>query len=209
MSFGGSVLAMITTLKNNARPRKKVFEYKKDHNTSLQHHYELKYKTVSAEKLEAIKSKIRQQADKEERQKMLKIMGFLLLFSAVAIIGSVTYLKNVESHNKQVVFNQKMNHEHQRVAQKALAADDFEYYLNYGYRCLEKADYYYAKISFAQARSLDTHNYEANLGLLKAYVKDCTQNQVKCEHAHKLLRYNISKFGLTEGLIDIQNEFNK
>lgn len=109
MSFGGSVLAMIVSLKNNARPKRKAFAYSKGKEAILKKRYGLKYKSISAEKLSAIKSKIKRQTERENKQKMLKLVFILTMVLASLLILSIHFQKSVKENNSKVVKERKLS----------------------------------------------------------------------------------------------------
>ncbi|CAL2088345.1 conserved hypothetical protein [Tenacibaculum sp. 190524A05c] len=89
MGFGGSVSAMITTLKNNKRDRKSTFDTLKDHNKKTKNHDKLVFdKEASKEQLQ----KIRNSIQKENRKKLL-INGIGILVIAIGIFVFLTQLK--------------------------------------------------------------------------------------------------------------------
>ena len=91
MSFGGSVQAMIISIRNNARPKKNIFRSRnKDHVNLHSEESNLEYKTVSEAELKQIKKKIRASARKENRK--LKI--WVLIISIPILIGIYFIVQN-------------------------------------------------------------------------------------------------------------------
>ncbi len=89
MGFGGTVSAMITTLKNNKRDRKSTFDTLKDHNRKTKNYNKLVFnKEASKEQLQ----KIRNSIQKENRKKLL-INGIGILVIAIGIFVFLTQLK--------------------------------------------------------------------------------------------------------------------
>jgi hypothetical protein len=82
MSFGGSVSAMISSLKNNARAKRKTYFDKNDSykkGSDLKTEYD--FQEVSADESEHIKERIRANAKKENKKRV-----FFLILSVMAII---------------------------------------------------------------------------------------------------------------------------
>ncbi|MCT4601882.1 MAG: hypothetical protein N4A59_03105 [Marinifilum sp.] len=90
MGFGGSVQGMITSLKNNARPKTDIFtRSKNDKDVIHSAGKPLKYKEVSKQELEKIKGDIRLRAENERR----RIIG-TVLFIIIALVLVVFYMIN-------------------------------------------------------------------------------------------------------------------
>lgn len=83
MSFGGSVQAMITSLKNNARPKKKAFSTIKNYYPILKNTEKLKQKNISDEQLQKIKNKIRQNAKVEHRNDFIRLSVIILVLTLI------------------------------------------------------------------------------------------------------------------------------
>ena len=75
MSFGGSVLAMITSLKNNARKKKPAFKsWKEDKHIFHFRKRPLVYKQVSKVELNKIKQEIQLKAQKDRRKQRILLV---------------------------------------------------------------------------------------------------------------------------------------
>jgi len=87
MSFGGSVSAMITSLKNNARPKKKILFDKKDTNwknvnSDLK---KIPEKKVSKQKLRQIRNKLTAENSRDNYKK------FIVLIISILMTGWLFY----------------------------------------------------------------------------------------------------------------------
>ncbi|NOU60893.1 hypothetical protein [Marinifilum caeruleilacunae] len=90
MGFGGSVQGMITSLRNNARPKKDIFtKGKTDKDIIHSAGKPLQYKEVSQQELSKIKDDIRLKAANERR----RIVG-TVLFIVIALILVFIYWTN-------------------------------------------------------------------------------------------------------------------
>lgn len=90
MGFGGSVQGMITSLKNNARPKKDIFTRgRNDKDVIHSAEKPLQYKEVSEQELSKIKDDIRLKAESERR----RIIG-TALFIVIVLAVVFFYLIN-------------------------------------------------------------------------------------------------------------------
>jgi hypothetical protein len=85
MSFAGSVLSMIVSLKNNARPKRKRFKGYNEQRPKTQTH---KPRKIPALEMETIKSRISFEADRGNRRFVLYIMIFgICVFIFLALLS--------------------------------------------------------------------------------------------------------------------------
>ena len=89
MSFGGSVSAMLSSLKNNSRKKRKTIFDKDGHTNSGRHLNNLINKKATPEQLAEIKQKLDKQ-NKKARKKNLIILTIVVIF----IVLSFVYLSN-------------------------------------------------------------------------------------------------------------------
>lgn len=89
MGFGGSVQGMITSIRNNARPKKDIFTKSKNGKDVIHSSGKpLKYKEVSKQKLAKIKDDIRLKAENERR----RIIGTVLFIVIVLVVVAIYML---------------------------------------------------------------------------------------------------------------------
>jgi hypothetical protein len=89
MSFGGSVLAMITTLKNNARPKQNLKDLLKENDTKNYYkNLEVHDKVISPTELSRIKKRIHDESVIEKRRNTLVFISvfFVIILLVVLII---------------------------------------------------------------------------------------------------------------------------
>jgi len=89
MSFGGSVLAMITTLKNNARPRKKLKDLLQENDTKNYYkNIETHDKEISHTELSRIKKRIHDESIAETRRNALIFISvfIVIIFFVVLLV---------------------------------------------------------------------------------------------------------------------------
>ena len=205
MSFT-TVLAMIQSLRQNARPRRKAFEYSKDKESSLKKHYSLKYKKVSSIKLENIKSKIKLQTEKENRQIFLKIVT---IGSIALIIFTIYYTNSDNANNARIVKERSERLSKQKIENEALKNMDINFFIDSGEKWIEKKDFREARHLYNLALDIDPNNYSANIGLVNAYILDCLYNDSNCYNSEYLLKKTIGKFGNTKELNELQTKLER
>jgi tetratricopeptide (TPR) repeat protein len=204
MSFGGSVLSMITSLKNNARilPKRRTFkERRKDYRYVLSE--SLKFKELGENELLDLKAKIKKKIRKEQRISTIirLIVLFLLLIMAGFLISDQfrNYLNRHEEKKRELqIISEKKNQK-----QALLIENTILFYLNKGNAFLAKEDYYNAKDMYARALEYDTDDYQLLLGYTKAYIYDCVYNDIECDKAIDLLNGVKRKYGITLEIIDL------
>jgi Tfp pilus assembly protein PilF len=195
--WGGSVLGMIISLKNNARPRKKPFEaLKEEYKQTLHKHYGLQYKEVSRDELAKIKVKIQEKFRKEERVRYLKISLFVLI-----ICGFIFFLFSYQMKRNSVINTQ--NKEVRKI-NAMTPAEQFEKYINDGYQLMKEENYNGAKYLFLSALNLDPDDYKANPGLTEVYIKNCISKETDCTDAENYLSGSLKRFGQTKELIVLE-----
>ncbi|WP_461633150.1 hypothetical protein [Labilibaculum euxinus] len=201
MSFGGSVQAMIISIRNNARPKKNIFRSrKKDHVNLHSEESSLEYKTVSETELKQIKKKIRANALKENRK--LKI--WVLIISIPILIGIYFIVQNRIDNF----------HEEKRIEaiEKQKAIDEIElakenkilYLLMDGTKWLNTGQYKNAKTQFYRAYKIEQEDYRINYANAKAYVLDCIENNVRCITAERMLKGLKEKYGDKAEILDLE-----
>lgn len=158
MSFAGSVLAMITSLKNNALPRRRAFKLLKE-NERLQSGYkkELKFKQVSKEDLEIIKQQIRERAYKQRKRNIIIVIP-MIITGLIFITCLILDVKEQEQREHL----QRL--EQQKIKEKELY-DKYLYYMNDGYKWLKKERYHNAKFQFEKAAELRPDNYSTKFAI--------------------------------------------
>lgn len=102
MGFGGSVQAMISTIRNNARPKKTAFRTRKEVNDIF--HLKSRHlvcKTIPTPDLERIKNDIRIKAKKEsKRQRLLAVL--IISPILITIFLMVSYQIDQYPENKRL-----------------------------------------------------------------------------------------------------------
>jgi hypothetical protein len=88
MSFGGSVLAMITTLKNNSRPKQKLKDLLKENDTKNYYkNVEIHDKKISPTELSRIKQRIHDESITETRRNALIFISvFIVIIFLVVLV---------------------------------------------------------------------------------------------------------------------------
>lgn len=205
MSFAGSVLAMIQTLKNNARPKRKAFSsWEKDQNERISQKTKLRFKEVSAEELQNIKEKIRKEARLRRKRTyaaaIIVILALMGLGTFITIKYSGTYTKPVfPLHISEVPSMEK-----KREASKSKLNKKILFQLNDGYKWLEEEHYKNAIFQFQATLAIDPENEKAKFGLLYALVYDCLINETACQRAEAYYASMSNEFKGHPNLIDLE-----
>ena len=187
MSFGGSVLNMILTLKNNANMLKKRNAFKEWRNNVLKdRHKSLKFKKVSDEKLQLIKINIWEHARKERRKSILITISILIPIIILLFIFLKFFEKKVVEADKNRLTNKE-----KILLLKQKERSNLElsviFYLNKGYKYMENKQYKDAKIAFYKAYELNGSDFSVTFANAKVYVMDCIENKKGCTTAQKLV----------------------
>lgn len=171
MSFGGSVAAMITSLKMNSRPKRKF----KGRTVDVTNHLKniaLKFDDIPEVELKKIKLKIREEYRAERKKKIVFsaiLIMFLLLGFGVAFISFYNHTQDdISVHRKQKIENQKL------LKSKMLS------YMALGDSSLVVEDYGLAKKYLGDAYLIDSENEQIFIVRTKAYIFDCLKNGVEC-----------------------------
>lgn len=209
MSFGGSVLAMIVTLRNNARPRRKAFEYSSEKDSALKKHYELNYKTVSASQIQKIRRRIRRKAEREDKKQLYVFLTFIALVSSILIFASYRYTQNVQENNAKVTEARQAKLIKMQKDEIHFKNADIEYFLNDGKKYNDKGDFRNGKIQFYKALEVNPDSYNAYLGYVTSSINECIHYNVNCHHTQKLLNSALKKYGETPQLVKLQESLNK
>lgn len=176
LPYGGSVLGMIITLKNNARKRKKAFEALKAEKKKIHRTSEVpEYKKISPQKLSRLKSKIVDDIEKENNRYYFKGSVAIILISGLLFYGLTSYFKYVEKKNIRIT------KEREEIAQKQIDGVIYDpkrldFFLADAQKWLMKKNYKNAKAQYLAALQIDSLNYVANLGYTSAFVYDCIEN---------------------------------
>jgi hypothetical protein len=180
MSFGGTVLAMIISLRNNARPKRKAFEDIKDFERRIKFSNDpLKFNEASKEDLEKIKQKIRIDAKKYNRRLVIINVVFGLFFLAFLFFYLMKLSQITEDERNRV----------RNIEEKELRIlnDKYNFLINDGYEWIENGNYHNAKYQFKEASKIKPDEFTSIIATLRAYVFDCIENNVKCRTAEHLL----------------------
>jgi hypothetical protein len=187
MSFGGSVQAMIISIKNNARPKKNIFRSRnKDHVNQHSEESNLKYKTVSASKLNKIKDDIRKKAKQDRRRQSILA---LLIIIPIVVISSLTIRYKIQQYPA------KKAKEDRKYELMILTEKRTMRVLKEGSILLSKGDYENAKKVYLLGCTINPEDYRINYANAKAYVLDCIENEIGCDTATRMVNGMKKKHG--------------
>ncbi|MDX8340625.1 hypothetical protein SLH46_15615 [Draconibacterium sp. IB214405] len=190
MGFGGSVLAMIQSLRANARPKHHAYQdWEKADKRIFKNKYKLVSKQVSPEKLAQLKTKYRKEIEKDQKRTLI-----LTILSIVIIIPLITF------GIFQFFFSNSQNNYRPYVSEAEkqkteITIEQINYLLDSGYDWLNKSHYKNARYQFNRVLEVIPTNKDALFGMTASYVYECQKEHTNCERATELLQNYISKFG--------------
>jgi len=188
MSFGGTVLAMIQSLKLNARPKHKAFQdWKKADDRIIHTGRKVFLKSVSTEELAQVKEKIRTKSKAEQKRSFIKIV--LIIVVLVPVLGFITYQVLFTS------FHTTINPYKSTSENPVNTTEQVTYLLNSGYEWLNKNHYRNARFQFKRVLEIQPNNKTASYGLVATYVYECKLDNSNCEEAKTMLEAYILKNG--------------
>lgn len=195
MSFGGSVQAMIVSIKNNARNRTNVFKKGKNENeTAHIHKNSLQFKTVPADELEIIKKNIREKAQKENKKRRI-IAGIIIIPILVGIFFTVRY--KISQYTNKV--------EDRRSSESSVVDDKTDRLLKDSNYWLKNGNYLNAKKLLYKAYQINPGDYHINYANANVYVLDCVENGVGCKSADRMVKGMIERYGNEDELLALKS----
>jgi hypothetical protein len=190
MGFGGSVLAMIQSLRANARPKHHAYQdWDKSEKRIFKNKYKLVSKQVSPEKLARLKTKYRKEIERDQKRTQA-----LTILSLVIIIPLLTF------GSFQFFFSNSQKNYHPYVSEiekqkTEITTEQINYLLDSGYEWLNKGHYKNARFQFNRILEVNPSNKDALFGMTASYIYECQKKQTNCEKAKTSLQDYISKFG--------------
>lgn len=201
---GGAVLAMIISLKNNARRRKKAYEALKNENKKIHRVNKVpKYKKVSKQKLSLIKRQIVNDIEKENNKYYLKDSIIILLISGIILYGLTSYYKHVREKNIKIT-KERLEIERKKTDGIIFDPTRLDFFLKDAEKWLTKHNYENAKLQYQAALQIDSTNYAANLGYTSVFVYKCIEKNMDCKMAENLMVRMISNYGNTEQILHLK-----
>lgn len=180
MSFGGSVLGMIISLKNNSRSKIRVSKMLKENQRQIRGlKKDLHFKKVNDAELKIIKQEIKRKAKQQRRIKILISIPFLFVLIAISIMFWTDLKKEIQQDK---IIQLEKDKKEQRILY-----DKYLWELNEGYKWLAKEKYKAAKHYFLNARKLRPYDYTTQVAITTAYMYDCIKNKVQCDTVNTLL----------------------
>ncbi|NOZ47171.1 MAG: hypothetical protein GXO79_10375 [Chlorobi bacterium] len=195
MSSAGTVMAMIVSLKNNARAKKRAFDSWKENKFIIhKKNSPLVFKKVSDKDLKIIKKDIQRKA-KNDRKRVAILTAIILI--PVLIISYILVKNGLNKYTEDRLLEEteRLNKIDEIKNQKE---ETILYFLNDGYKWLDRRNFKNAKIQFYEAYKIDHNDYRINFANAKVYVLDCVENSENCNTADKLVDGLIDRFGENE-----------
>lgn len=205
LPWGGSILGMIISLKNNARPKRTPFKDRKDKDRlKYKTHRSLKYKKVSEERLKVINARYKKAIEKDNSRILFVIIPIVIIIGGIALFGTIRYTNSAKEKSSRILAERKKSS--QNKADYSLT-DKYIYLMNSGKRYLSKQHYSYAKHQFSEAITIKPNSFNANLGLTASLVYDCKKNNIACEAAEEFLIKTLGKFGRKKQLVELEKVY--
>lgn len=188
MSFGGTVQAMIQSLKANARPKRKAFkDWDKSEEQIFQENKELKFKTVSKEELKRIKTKNRIEIGKDQKRSFVRIILIVIVLVPTIVFVFFQFFFKTGQSNYQ--------HYQPPLQEDSNTSQQIDYLLNSGYEWLNKNHYKNARYQFNRVLEIHPENKTANYGFTASFVYECNISNSNCQKATEMLNNYVAKFG--------------
>ncbi|WP_346863903.1 hypothetical protein [uncultured Draconibacterium sp.] len=191
MSFGGTVFAMIQSLRANARPKHHAFQsWEKSDRLIFKNKYKLVSKQVSPEKLKQVKAKFKKEIEKEQKRSLRITIATIVIFIPLVSFAIFQFFFN----NSQKNYNPYISQKDKQITTE-INTDQINYLLNSGYDWLNQKHYKNAKFQFNRVLESNPKNKAALFGLTASYVYECQTDKTNYYKATKMLEDYISKFG--------------
>ncbi|WP_163321867.1 hypothetical protein [Draconibacterium mangrovi] len=206
MGFGGSVLAMIQSLRANARPKHHAYQnWDKGEKRIFKNKYKLVSKQVSPEKLAQLKAKYRKKIERDQkRTKALTVLSLVIIIPLLTFgIFQFFFSNSQKNYHPYVSEEEKQKTE--------ITIEQINYLLDSGYEWLNKSHYKNARYQFNRVLKSNPGNKDALFGMVASYVYEFQKENINCEKASEILTDYISEFGSdtkTEHLSTILNSSN-
>ncbi|WP_319501211.1 hypothetical protein [uncultured Draconibacterium sp.] len=190
MSFGGSVLAMIQSLRANARPKHHAYQkWEEGDKRIFKNKYKLVSKQVSPEELTRLKTKYRKEIEKDQKRTLALTIFSLVIIIPLITFGIFQFFFSISQKNYHPYVSEE---EKQRTE---ITTGQINYLLDSGYEWLNKSHYKNARFQFNRVLKINPQNKYALFGMAASYVYECQKEHTNCEKAKELLQDYISKFG--------------
>ena len=182
MSYGGSVAAMLLSLRNNsalASKTKGVNRLKEQLNNASSPQRALYQNEVDPQKLKRIQKEIIERFRAERRRNNL-IIGSIFILLLAFLVGSVWSLLFVSAPHKEM----DITLQHQIDQENEIAKTNrLNFFIEDGYKWLDKNNFTNAIYQFELAVNEFPNSHDAHIGLIKALLKQCEIEKVNCEKA--------------------------
>ena len=190
MGWGGSVLSMIQTLRNNRKmlrrktPFKKNYAYFQNREAYLKTpNHELNFKSATPEQIEEVRAKTIQQESKQAsiRTAVLAIVGTMVLF---VFIGLLFYWQQ-----QDILFAnyEKQEKEKQEIVELKVQEKLFAQFIDDGDDWLTQSKWENAVHFYNLALEIFPTNIDAKHRLAIGYVYTCRYDNLNCEEARSLI----------------------
>ena len=202
MSFGGSVLGMIISIRNNSMAKIRVSKLLKENQRLISGlKGDLHFKEISEEEIKEIKQEIKKRARLQRNIRILISIPLILVLVAISVLVWKGMKK--EMHLEEILQVEQQKIDAQRKYDKYMSE------MNIGYDFLAKEQYIAAKFNFDNASQLRPDDYRTRVAISTAFMYDCIKNKVKCDTVNTLLMDLDAKFNGKREVNDLLEYYNE
>lgn len=191
MSYGGSVAAMISTLKNNRALLTKRDRYFRAKTNYLKTSNDLKitYRKATKEELRQVKEKLRVQKKSDKLKTVIFIIVFIPLIS-FSIYYSLNFFEN-KMNEKQVIIKKK-------------DINKYLFYINDGDKMFEDKKWNNAIYQYSNALEIFPNEFDVQYRLAQAYTYKCQHTNEDCFKSDSLINRLTKYFPENKQLQDLK-----
>lgn len=202
MSFGGSVLGMIISIRNNSMAKIRVSKLLKENQRLISGlKGNLHFKKISEEGIKQIKQEIKRRARLQRNIRILISIPLILVLVAISSLLWISTKK--EMHQEELLKVEQQVILNERNYNKYMSE------LNIGYKSLAKEQYIAAKFYFDNASQLRPNDYRTRVAISTAFMYDCIKNKVKCDTVNTLLMNLDARFNGKREVNDLLEYYNE
>jgi hypothetical protein len=174
MSWGGSVAAMIQSLKNNKAllgKRYTYFDAKKDYLRAT-HGMKITYQKATKEELRFVREKIK----KQKRLDRIRVIIVLSIICPLLIYGTYKITTSFDEEIKE-----------QKIIRKKKDIEKYQFHINDGDYMISKGKWNNAIFQYTRASEIFPNEYDVQYRLTLAYTYKCQYTNEECTKSDSLV----------------------
>lgn len=197
---GGSILAMILSLKNNKAilPKRKSFKEIREAYTGSKYQYHLNKKKSDPEFLK----KLREQLIKERRKDLTKRIVYICL--SIVVVMALLYIPLLIIKNTALSENQKAIDNYTRIKKEKYKA--YEMFVYYGDYHFNRKEYDDAIKNYKFALKLSPNKDQTYYDLATIYYFACLDSNIYCQEAITILSGIIDETDTSNYALKLRSE---